>query len=51
MMAIGLSASSFVFHQIYLNISELANDKYLNMVILALIDLGTPSEKKTSVFL
>jgi len=39
MMAIGLSASSFVFHQIHLNISELANDKYLNMLILALIDL------------
>ena len=39
MMAIGLSASSFIFYQIYVNITDLVNDRYLNMLILAVIDL------------
>ena len=39
MMAIGLSASSVIFYQIYVNITDLAKDRYLNMLILAVIDV------------
>ena len=39
MMAIGQTASLFVFYQILINISDMADDRYLNMLILAVIDV------------
>ena len=39
MMAIGQTASLFVFYQIFIKISDIAGDRYLNMLILAVIDV------------
>ena len=39
MMAIGFSASSFIFYQVYVNITHMVTDSYLNMLILAVINL------------
>ena len=50
MMAIGLSASSVIFYQIYVNITDLAKDRYLNMLILAVIDLPGKLLGESTVF-
>ena len=39
LMAICLSASSLIFYQVYINVSDLVTNRYLNMLILAVIDL------------
>ena len=39
MVAIGQAASYFAIYIVYINISDMANGRYLNMLIIAVIDL------------